>query len=158
MVKGDIKLVVYDFDGVMTDNRVFVNQDGIESVVCNRGDGLGVSMVKGMLIPQIILSTETNDVVLQRAKKLGIPAIHGSGDKLQSLSSYCLEKEIRLADVLYVGNDLNDFEVMGQVGLPVCPADAHEKIRKLSSYVTTARGGEGVVRELAEWLSIKTDE
>jgi 3-deoxy-D-manno-octulosonate 8-phosphate phosphatase KdsC-like HAD superfamily phosphatase len=59
MVKGDIKLVVYDFDGVMTDNRVFVNQDGIESVVCNRGDGLGVSMVKGMLIPQIILSTET---------------------------------------------------------------------------------------------------
>ena len=155
MVKGDIKLIVYDFDGVMTDNRVYVTQDGKESVVCNRGDGLGVNMIRDMSIPQIILSTETNEVVQQRAKKLGIHAIHGSGNKKQSLASYCLEKKISFSEVLYVGNDLNDLEVMQQVEMPVCPADAHEKIRELSSHVTKARGGEGVVRELAEWLMMK---
>ena len=155
MVKEEIKLVVYDFDGVMTDNRVFVTQDGKEAVACNRGDGLGVNMIKGMPISQIILSTESNEVVQQRAKKLGIPAIHGADDKKKRLASYCLEKKINFKEVLYVGNDLNDLEVMKQVGLPVCPADAHVKIRELSSHVTKAGGGEGVVRELAEWLAMK---
>lgn len=155
MVKEDIKLVAYDFDGVMTDNRVLVAQDGKESVVCNRGDGLGINMIKSIPILQIILSTETNKVVQQRAKKLGISAIHGSINKKNSLSSYCLEKKINLSEVLYVGNDLNDLEVMQEVGFPVCPADAHEKIRRLSNHVTKARGGEGVIRELAEWLMNK---
>jgi 3-deoxy-D-manno-octulosonate 8-phosphate phosphatase (KDO 8-P phosphatase) len=154
MIKEDIKLIVYDFDGVMTDNLVFVDQGGKETVACNRGDGLGINMIKNIPIPQIILSTETNEVVQQRAKKLGIPAIHGSSNKKQSLASYCLEKKISFSEVLYVGNDINDLEVMQQVGLPVCPADAHEKIRELSSHITKARGGKGVVRELAEWLAM----
>ena len=153
MIKGDIKLIVYDFDGVMTDNRVFVTQDGKESVACNRGDGLGIDMIKGMSIPQIILSTETSNVVLQRAEKLGIFAIHGTGNKKNSLSSYCLKKDIFLKKVLYVGNDLNDMDVMRRVGFPICPADAHEKIRELSIYITKAKGGGGVVRELADWLA-----
>jgi 3-deoxy-D-manno-octulosonate 8-phosphate phosphatase (KDO 8-P phosphatase) len=153
MIKGDIKLIVYDFDGVMTDNRVFVTQDGKESVACNRGDGLGIDMIKGMSIPQIILSTETSNVVLQRAEKLGIFAIHGTGNKKNSLSSYCLKKDIFLKKVLYVGNDLNDMDVMRRVGFPICPADAHEKIRELSIHITKAKGGGGVVRELADWLT-----
>jgi 3-deoxy-D-manno-octulosonate 8-phosphate phosphatase (KDO 8-P phosphatase) len=153
MIKGDIKLIVYDFDGVMTDNRVFVTQDGKESVACNRGDGLGINMIKGMSIPQIILSTETSNVVLQRAEKLGIFAIHGTGNKKNSLSSYCLKKDIFLKKVLYVGNDLNDMDVMRRVGFPICPADAHEKIRELSIHITKAKGGGGVVRELADWLT-----
>ncbi len=153
MIKGDIKLIVYDFDGVMTDNRVFVTQDGKESVACNRGDGLGIDMIKGMSIPQIILSTETSNVVLQRAEKLGIFAIHGTGNKKNSLSSYCLKKDIFLKKVLYVGNDLNDIDVMRRVGFPICPADAHEKIRELSIHITKAKGGGGVVRELADWLT-----
>jgi 3-deoxy-D-manno-octulosonate 8-phosphate phosphatase (KDO 8-P phosphatase) len=153
MIKGDIKLIVYDFDGVMTDNRVFVTQDGKESVACNRGDGLGINMIKGMSIPQIILSTETSNVVLQRAEKLGIFAIHGTGNKKNSLSSYCLKKDIFLKKVLYVGNDLNDIDVMRRVGFPICPADAHEKIRELSIHITKAKGGGGVVRELADWLT-----
>ena len=153
MIKGDIKLIVYDFDGVMTDNRVFVTQDCKESVACNRGDGLGIDMIKGMSIPQIILSTETSNVVLQRAEKLGIFAIHGTGNKKNSLSSYCLKKDIFLKKVLYVGNDLNDMDVMRRVGFPICPADAHEKIRELSIHITKAKGGGGVVRELADWLT-----
>lgn len=153
MVKGNIKLIVYDFDGVMTDNRVFITQDGKESVACNRGDGLGINLIKDMSISQIILSTENNEVVLQRAKKLGIPAFHGVINKKQSLSSYCLEKKIDFKDILYVGNDINDIDVMALVGLPVCPADAHEKIREISIYITKAIGGAGVVRELADWLT-----
>ena len=155
MIERNIKLIVYDFDGVMTDNRVFVNQDGKESVVCNRGDGLGINMIKNMSIPQIILSTESNPVVLQRAKKLGIPAINGVENKLNSLSSYCNEKKIIFKNVLYVGNDLNDIDVMEQVGFPICPADAHKQIIKLCSHITKAKGGAGVIRELADWLMMK---
>ena len=153
MIKGDIKLIVYDFDGVMTDNRVFVTQDGKESVACNRGDGLGIDMIKGMSIPQIILSTETSNVVLQRAEKLGIFAIHGTDNKKNSLLSYCSKKNIFFKNILYVGNDLNDMDVMEQIGMPICPADAHEKIRELSIHITKAKGGGGVVRELADWLT-----
>jgi len=155
MLKNKINLIVYDFDGVMTDNRVTVDQDGKESVVCNRGDGLGINIIKAMEIPQIILSTETNIVVNKRAQKLGIPALQGSQNKKESLSAYCRENGFDFSSTLYVGNDLNDLEVMEQVGTAVCPADAHEKILGISHYITKAAGGQGVIRELAEWLEKK---
>lgn len=153
MKRDQIKLIVYDFDGVMTDNRVHVSQHGEESVTCNRADGLGVNTIKSMGISQVILSTETNDVVQQRASKLGLKAIHGSDDKSVSLFSYCNNLGIDMGSVLYVGNDMNDYEVMQRVGFAVCPSDAHPEVRKISDLCTKAMGGGGVIRELADWLS-----
>ena len=86
-----IDLIVYDFDGVMTDNRVLTFQDGTEAVFANRADGLAINMIKEMGINQIILSTEKNAVVEARARKIGIPAIHGVGDKNTVLHAYCAE-------------------------------------------------------------------
>ena len=150
-------LVVYDFDGVMTDNRVLVREDGLESVSCNRGDGMGVNMIRALGIPQIILSTETNPVVQARAAKIGIPAIGGSRDKRANLELYCSENGCRIERTLYVGNDMNDFEAMSAAGFGVAPADAHPRILALAKLVTRAAGGAGVIRELADLLEAATE-
>jgi len=152
-VLNDIKLIVYDFDGVMTDNRVIVREDGMESVIVNRSDGLGINIIKEIGIPQMILSTETNRVVEARAKKLGIPMIQGVGDKKKVLIAYCKENNFNPNNILYVGNDINDKEVMGIIGYPVAPSDAHLDIKKLAKLTLENKGGCGVVKELAEILN-----
>jgi YrbI family 3-deoxy-D-manno-octulosonate 8-phosphate phosphatase len=149
-VLNNIKLIVYDFDGVMTDNRVIVHEDGMESVIVNRADGLGVNLIKEIGIPQMILSTETNSVVGARARKLGIPVIQGVDDKEKVLIAYCKENNINPNDILYVGNDINDKEVMAIVGYPITPVDAHHNIKSLAKLVLDTKGGHGVVRELAD--------
>lgn len=146
------RLIVYDFDGVMTNNRVVVSEDGMESVEVNRSDGLGVEMLRHNGFRQLILSTETNKVVARRASKLQIEVLQGSADKLNDLELYCKRNGLELSDVLYVGNDVNDIEVMQKVGFPVAPSDAHPKVLKLARYVTKAVGGAGVIKEIAEWV------
>lgn len=151
-----IDLLVYDFDGVMTDNRVIVAQDGTEAVVANRADGLGVDRLRDLNIPQIILTTETNPVVKARAAKLRLEVIAGCQDKKSALITYCQQQGYELARVVYVGNDLNDLEVMKIVGFPVAPADAYPEVRKVARLVTRAKGGEGVIKELAEGIITPT--
>ena len=148
----DIDLIVYDFDGVMTDNRVIVFQDGIEAVIVNRADGLGVDRFRDLGIPQLILSTETNPVVKARAAKLCLEVIASCKDKKIALKNYCAQNGYDLTRVLYVGNDLNDLEVMRIVGFPVAPADAHPEIKKIAKLTTVAKGGEGVVKELSDYV------
>jgi len=145
-------LLVYDFDGVMTDNRVLILQDGTEAVFVNRSDGWGIGQLRKAGIRQIILSTEVNPVVSVRAKKLHIEALQGRDDKAQDLSNYCQSKGIDLAKVLYVGNDVNDLDAMRMVGYPVAPADAHPEVLAIAKHVTQARGGEGVIKEISEIL------
>jgi N-acylneuraminate cytidylyltransferase len=151
-VPGGLKLLVYDFDGVMTDNKVLIREDGLESVAANRGDGLGVGMLKKLGYRQMILSTEENRVVATRAAKLGLEVIHGCREKRQALEVFCSEQGIALESVLFVGNDVNDLEVMRAVGFSVAPADAHEDILAIAHLTTRAAGGQGVIRELADYL------
>lgn len=145
-------LLVYDFDGVMTDNRVLVFQDGTEAVFVNRADGWGIAQLCKAGFRQVILSTETNPVVSARAKKLHIEAIQSSSDKVRDLVAYCQTNGIDLMKVLYVGNDLNDLGAMRIVGFSVAPADAHPEVLKIAMHVTHAHGGEGVIKELSECL------
>ncbi len=147
-----LQLLVYDFDGVMTDNRVLVMQDGTEAVFVNRADGWGVAQLRKAGFKQLILSTETNVVVSARAKKLQIEAIQGSQDKAVDLALYCRNNSIDLKNTLYVGNDLNDLDVMCLVGLPVAPADGHPDILKIAKFITKLNGGAGVIREISEIL------
>ena len=136
----DIDLIVYDFDGVMTDNRVIVFRDGTEAVIANRADGLGVDRFRALGIAQLILSSETNPVVRVRAAKLGLEVIVSCKDKKLALQSYCKQNGYELQKVVYVGNDLNDLDVMKIVGFPVAPADAHPDIKSLAKLVTKAKG------------------
>lgn len=148
------ELIVYDFDGVMTDNRVMVDETGKESVTVHRGDGTGVKLIREQLnIPQIILSTEVNPVVLRRAEKLKIPVINNAGDsKAEILQVYCKKHGYHIGKTLYVGNDVNDYDAMECCGYKVCPADAEREIKKIADYIIPVQGGYGVVRALYRFL------
>lgn len=146
----DIKLIVYDFDGVLTNNKVLVFDDGKEAVWCHRGDGFAIDMIRELGVPQIILSTETNKVVEYRAKKLKIEAIYGVPNKRDALAKFCKKHSFSLKKTLYVGNDINDLDVMKVVGYPVAPQDANKRVKAVSVVIVKKCGGEGVVRELLE--------
>ena len=153
---SNIKVIAYDFDGVMTDNKVYVDQNGIETVQVNRGDGLGVSELKKLGYNQIIISTEENPVVTQRAKKLGVECFHGVVNKLKCLREFADSNGIKMDQVCFVGNDINDLEVMSAVGIKVCPKDAVEEILEIADIIVSKNGGDGVIRELyniikSEW-------
>ena len=145
----------YDFDGVMTDNTVIMDEHGIESVRVNRSDGLAISALKKMGFAQAILSTEKNNVVSMRAEKLGILCMQGLEDKKSVLLDYCIDSSINPELCVFVGNDINDLEVMNSVGYPVCPSDAHSKIISISRIVLNTKGGNGVIRELLDLITNK---
>lgn len=149
---ADIDLLVTDFDGVLTDNRVLVSDDGHESVVCNRADGIGCDLLKAAGLPLLILSTETNRVVSVRASKLGVEVSQACADKGEALHTVLRERSLDPARVMYVGNDVNDLGALRAVGWPVVPADAHPDVVGVARLVTSAGGGEGVLRELASTL------
>ena len=152
ILNNKIKLVVYDFDGVMTDNKVYIDQNGNEMVQVNRADGLGVAEIRKMDIEQIIMSTETNPVVSARAIKLDIPCFQGLDNKKDALLDYSKKNDIDLKNVAYVGNDINDKDAMAIAGFSFCPADAHETIKEISNQVLKRNGGDGVIRELLDLI------
>lgn len=145
-----LKLIVLDFDGVLTDNRVIVLQDGTEAVVCNRSDGLGISTVRNLGVEFLVMSKEQNPVVQARCTKLGLPCISGCDDKAGRLRIETDRKGIDLAEVAYVGNDINDVSCLEIVGLPVCVADAWPVALEHARLITRRRGGEGAVREFCD--------
>jgi len=147
------QLIVYDFDGVMTDNKAIVDQYGNESVIVNRSDGLAISKLREIGIQQVIMSTEENEVVQRRAGKLKIHCLNGIKNKLLILKKYLIENNIPNDKVIYFGNDINDLEAMRYIGLPIAPADAHKQIKEISKIVTEKRGGDGVIREFLDMIS-----
>ena len=150
MTLEDIDAFVFDFDGVLTNNLVHVDQNGKESVSCSRADGLTFDVLRKLDKPAFILSTENNPVVAMRAKKLKIPVVQGVEDKVEAIKKLVNKNNYTLKNILYVGNDLNDYLVMQLCGYTICPADSHFKIKEISDVVLKTNGGNGVVRELLE--------
>lgn len=143
-----VRLAVFDFDGVFTDNRVWVNERGEEMVAFTRSDGLGLRRLEEVGIRPLIVSTEANPIVGARAKKLRVDCVHGVADKLAALEER--RGDVPLEDVAYVGNDINDASCLRAVGLPVVPADAWPEVMPLARWVLTRRGGDGCVREFCD--------
>jgi len=150
---ADLRLVVFDFDGVMTDNRVWVNDEGEEFVACNRSDGLGLEMLRRLGLELLVLSTERNGVVGARCRKLGLPFEQGLADKAGRLRAVLDERGIDASGIVYVGNDVNDLDCMRLAGCAVAVADAHPDARRVADIVLTRAGGHGAVRELCDRLA-----
>lgn len=148
-----IKIVVSDFDGVMTDNRVLIDDAGKESVFVSRADGQAIHLLRSLGIDLVIISTETNGVVKKRADKLKVECIQSVSDKAECLREYCEKRNILLQDVAYIGNDINDFEAMKLAGVKIVPKDAYEEVKQIANYITNAKGGYGVIREIASIIS-----
>ena len=145
-----IRLIAFDFDGVFTDNMVYVFEDGSEAVRCFRGDGIGLRKLQRAGIETMIISTETNPVVSARSRKLGIRCVQGCKDKRGALETIIQEMGLSLAQVAFVGNDVNDLPCLTCVGLPIVVRDAHSDVVPHAQYQTRARGGHGAVREICD--------
>jgi len=140
---------VFDFDGVLTDNRVIVDQDGRESVVCDRSDGAAMRRLRESGVEVLILSAEANSVVQARAQKLGVPVLQGIDDKLKALWAWLEEHGFAIDDTVYVGNDLNDLECLR---LGVAVADSAPEALAAADVVLARGGGKGAVREISDHL------
>ncbi len=147
---ANVKLLVVDFDGVLTDNTVQVDQQGIEAVTCHRGDGLGVGMLKRAGLEIVVLSTEKNPVVAARCRKLRLEFVQGCDDKLPALKELVRQRGFTPEEVAFIGNDVNDSQCLAWVGTSIVPADAWPDVRGLARLTTRARGGHGVIREVAD--------
>lgn len=151
-VSRRLKLLVFDFDGVMTDNRVWVLEDGREAVACWRSDGLGLSALHASGIECYVLSTERNPVVGARCRKLKLEYEQGCDDKPEALRRLVAERGLSMAEVAYMGNDVNDLECLQMVGLPIIVQDAHPSVHRAARWRTKAPGGQGAVREVCDVL------
>ncbi len=149
---GKLKLVIVDFDGTMTDNKVLVDQDGREQVACNRSDGWGVRLLKNKGIKVVCVTSEQNSVVLRRCEKLGIECYNGVLEKGVKISEICEKNGVVPEETAFIGNDINDIAALKMVGIPVAVKDAHIDAKMHSKIVLNRCGGEGVVQEFAELL------
>ena len=149
---SQIKAVVFDFDGVFTDNRVIVSTTGEEFVVCDRGDGMGTNLLAAAGIKMLILSKEKNAVVTSRGKKLNIEVIQGCDDKLPELIKWLQKNNVDAKQAAYIGNDINDLECLSHVEVAVIPADAHPSVIKTATWILRHNGGRGAIREFADVL------
>lgn len=150
ILKEFVSLIVFDFDGVLTDNKVLVLPDGTEAVVCNRSDGIGFDLIRRSKIPVLIMSTETNPIVTVRSNKLKVKVLQSVNSKKDTIVDYCKKEKIELHKVMFIGNDINDLEAMEVVGIPVAVFDSDIRIKRIAKIVTNKRGGDGVAREIAE--------
>lgn len=147
-----VQAVVVDFDGVLTDNRVAVEEDGREAVVCHRGDGWAFRRLREAGLGLLVLTQEGNPAVARRCQKLDLPYRVAPDDKLASLREWLAERGYDAARTVYVGNDVPDVPCMTYVGCGVAPSDAHPAARRAALIVLETPGGHGCLRELADML------
>ncbi len=146
------KILITDFDGCLTDDRVWLNQEGEEFVAANRKDGLAVKRLRNLGIEVVIASTETNKVVLARGNKMGVEVLQGLADKAEAIEQYLNQKNLSWNDVWYIGNDVNDLGAIERANFSICPADAVKKVRKSVGVVLKTNGGRGILSEIATEL------
>jgi YrbI family 3-deoxy-D-manno-octulosonate 8-phosphate phosphatase len=148
----NIKCIFYDFDGVMTDNKVILSENGEESVIVNRSDGLAISYFKKLDIHQYIISSEQNPVVTKRANKLNIHVFQGISNKVDKIKDIIKQHKLKIEEVVFIGNDLNDLDVMNYLDNTFCPLDSHPKILNTANKVLDRNGGDGVIMCLYNYL------
>jgi YrbI family 3-deoxy-D-manno-octulosonate 8-phosphate phosphatase len=152
LLPDPLHAVIMDFDGVWTDDRVFVDQNGVESVVCSRRDGMGLERLVRSGMPMMVLSKETNPVVRARTAKLKIPCEHGLETKLDRMQAWLDERGLLLEQTIYVGNDINDIECLRAAGCGIAPRDSHPEALAVADLVLDADGGRGALRLLSDMI------
>lgn len=153
----NIRLLVLDVDGVMTDGSMFFTEEGDEMKRFNTKDGMAIiHLTKSNFQVAIISSGFKGEAVRRRAEMLGIQhCVVNREPKIETLKTICGQLEISLNEVAIIGDDVNDLEMMRQVGLSVCPADAVNSVKKQVDIILNARGGKGCIREFIDQYLLK---
>ena len=148
-----IQLVITDVDGVLTDGGMFYSQNGEALKKFNTRDGMGMELLLEKNIKTIIITREKSKIVMTRAKKLKVFKTYvGIIEKESLLEKISNEFSIPVNQIAYIGDDVNDYEIMKRVGFSCAPNDAVDKIKKISDYVCKLKGGEGAFREMADLI------
>ncbi|MFC7292969.1 cytidylyltransferase domain-containing protein [Hirschia litorea] len=146
-----VEALLLDFDGVLTDDLAIIDENGKEAVTVSRSDGMGIERLRNNTDVFIgVVSKEKNKVVAKRCEKLKVECLHGIENKVEVIQRWAKEYSFDLANVIYVGNDLNDLPVFDIVGLSVSPQDANVLVKEKADFVLVAKGGRGAVREICE--------
>ncbi len=145
----NIEMIVFDFDGVFTDNKVYLSENGYESVLCDRSDGLAISRLKDAKIKMLVLSSEKNEVVKMRCQKLNIQCFQGVSNKLLELQKISNDLNIPLENIAFIGNDINDLECVVNAGLGIAVGDANPELINCADMVLDKNGGNGAIAEFS---------
>lgn len=156
---NNIKLIVLDVDGTMTDGGVYIDNQGVETKKFNIKDGAGILLAQSVGIEFMILTGRSSICVEKRAAELHIKYVaQGIHHKLNYLKNFISEHNMSCREIAYVGDDLNDLPVMHYVEVTACPMDAADEVKAYCDYVISKKGGEGVVRNFVELLLKKTEQ
>lgn len=147
-----IKLIAFDFDGVFTDNRVYVDENGREMVCCWRSDGIGLQKLKEIGVKVVVISLEINPAVEKRCAKLGVECVTSQKNKLDAFKKILERERVLPAEACFVGNDTPDLECMRFAGLSIAPKDSMPEIVREADYITKNSGGRGAVREICDMI------
>jgi len=151
----NIKLVLTDVDGVLTDGGMYYSDKGEAMKKFNTRDSMGMDLLKEIKIPTIMITRENSEIVKQRAKKIKIELFSGVLNKNLLLPKICKKFNVHPSEIAYIGDDVNDYEIMSNIGVSAAPNDAVEKICTLVDYVCKLNGGHGAFREFAEIIILK---
>ena len=150
---GKVRMLAMDVDGVLTDAGMYYSESGDELKKFNTRDGMGIKMLQAAGIITAFITKENTAIVERRGKKLAVPEVHqGVDDKLTDLTRLVRKYGFTLAQVAYIGDDVNDLETLQAVGFSAAPADAMPIVIQAVHYVCAKKGGEGAVRELADLI------
>lgn len=153
---GQLRLVLTDVDGVLTDAGVYYSADGEALKRFSLRDGMGMELLREQGVQTAIVTRENSPIVMRRAEKLKLRHVYlGVWDKRAHLAQIVADTALNLDQLAYIGDDVNDYEIMkaiGESGLVGCPADAVRDVQQLAHYRCSAKGGYGAFREFAEWL------
>ena len=147
-----VRLLILDFDGVLTDNRVWVDENGHEMVAANRSDSLGINLLRQVGIETVVVSKETNSVVAARCRKMGVSCIQGEDNKQTAIQKVMEERKVKAEQTVYLGNDVNDLPCFPLVGWAVVVADALPEVKRQADLVLSKTGGHAAVRELCDLI------
>ena len=154
----DIRMIIMDVDGTLTDGKIYMSATGELMKAFNIKDGYAIARLRDYGIEPVIITGRSSEIVNQRCKELKITELHqGIDNKSFKLRDICQKFEIDLSQVAYIGDDLNDLPCMKICGFSACPSDAMKPVRDNVSYVCEAKGGEGAVRELIDYLLSKQE-
>lgn len=156
---ANIKLVGLDVDGVLTTGKIILDENGSEYKIFDAKDGFAVKIAIEKGIEIALISGRSSKAVNHRAEELGIAEVHqGIRNKVKVLNKIRISKDVEWGKILYMGDDLNDKEVMKKVGLACAPQDGSKEIKKIADYITENKGGEGAVKEVIKNLLINQNK
>tara|TARA_B110000014_G_C19990744_1_gene513144 strand:- start:173 stop:664 length:492 start_codon:yes stop_codon:yes gene_type:complete len=148
-----IKLVISDVDGVLTDGGIYFSNQGESLKKFNVKDGMGVELLHNKKIKTVLMTREKSSIVKKRGQKIKSDKIMlGIMNKYKELEKIKKEFHVENENIAYIGDDINDLEIMKSVGLSATPSDGHTKIKSISNYICKKNGGEGAFREFAELI------